>query len=188
MDIDWAAQLCDQVDWHWENQLRPRFAGLTDDEYFWEPVPGSWSVRPRGQAVTSSPAGGGAWVLDWVFPPPDPAPVTTIAWRLSHILSGVLEIRYRNHFSPEPVDFMDFIGAYEYPGSADEALSRLDDVYARWRDGVRGLTATGLARPCGPSEGPYAEHPLAALILHINREVIHHGAEVALLRDLYAAR
>lgn len=24
------------------------------------------------------------------------------------------------------------------------------------------------------------------LILHVNREVIHHGAEIALLRDLYA--
>ena len=34
-------------------------------------------------------------------------------------------------------------------------------------------------------EGPYAEHPTAALVLHINREAIHHGAEVALLRDLY---
>ena len=26
---------------------------------------------------------------------------------------------------------------------------------------------------------------MATLILHINREVMHHGAEVALLRDLY---
>jgi hypothetical protein len=26
---------------------------------------------------------------------------------------------------------------------------------------------------------------MATLILHINREVIHHGAEVTLLRDLY---
>jgi hypothetical protein len=26
---------------------------------------------------------------------------------------------------------------------------------------------------------------MAALVLHINREVIHHGAEIALLRDLY---
>lgn len=25
-------------------------------------------------------------------------------------------------------------------------------------------------------------------MLHVNREVIHHGAEVALLRDLYRAR
>jgi hypothetical protein len=29
---------------------------------------------------------------------------------------------------------------------------------------------------------------MAALVLHINREVIHHGAEVALLRDLYGQR
>jgi hypothetical protein len=26
---------------------------------------------------------------------------------------------------------------------------------------------------------------MAALVLHIHREVIHHGAEIALLRDLY---
>ena len=26
---------------------------------------------------------------------------------------------------------------------------------------------------------------MAALVLHIHREVIHHGAEVSLLRDLY---
>ena len=44
------------------------------------------------------------------------------------------------------------------------------------------------ALPCGPAEGPYADLPLAALVLHINREAIHHGAEIALLRDLYAHR
>jgi len=26
---------------------------------------------------------------------------------------------------------------------------------------------------------------MAALVLHINRETIHHGAEILLLRDLY---
>jgi hypothetical protein len=26
---------------------------------------------------------------------------------------------------------------------------------------------------------------MATLVLHINREVIHHGAEISLLRDLY---
>ena len=46
----------------------------------------------------------------------------------------------------------------------------------------------GLGRPCGPAEGPFADAPLAALVQHINREVIHHGAEIALLRDLYRAR
>jgi len=29
---------------------------------------------------------------------------------------------------------------------------------------------------------------MAALVLHINRETIHHGAEICLLRDLYRNR
>jgi hypothetical protein len=29
---------------------------------------------------------------------------------------------------------------------------------------------------------------MAELVLHIHREVIHHGAEIALLRDLYRQR
>ena len=53
---------------------------------------------------------------------------------------------------------------------------------------MRGLGADGLARPCGPAEGPYAEDPMAALVFHINREVILHGAEISLLRDLYRTR
>ncbi len=40
-------------------------------------------------------------------------------------------------------------------------------------------------RPIGPSEGQFVEEPMAALVVHINREVLHHGAEIALLRDLY---
>ena len=55
-------------------------------------------------------------------------------------------------------------------------------------DGVRGLDEKGLAKPVGPAEGPYADHPYAALVLHIHREVIHHMAEVLLLRDLYGAQ
>jgi hypothetical protein len=29
------------------------------------------------------------------------------------------------------------------------------------------------------------DHSMAELVLHINREMLHHGAEIALLRDLY---
>jgi uncharacterized damage-inducible protein DinB len=64
----------------------------------------------------------------------------------------------------------------------------LDDVYAAWVRGVRSLDEAGLAEPVGEAEGPYSAHPYAALVLHINREAIHHMAEVALLRDLYRAQ
>jgi hypothetical protein len=45
-----------------------------------------------------------------------------------------------------------------------------------------------LDRPIGAAEGAWADRTMAELVLHINREVIHHGAEIACLRDLYAHR
>ncbi|MGW3241978.1 DinB family protein [Streptomyces sp. NPDC001070] len=183
---DWNAQLTDQLDWHWRNQLRPRLEGLTDDEYFWEPVPGCWSVRPHGSGRAPIEAGTGDFRLDFAWPPQEPGPVTTIAWRLGHIITGVLGLRVASHFGGPPVDFAG--RDFAFAGTADGALAQLDATYAAWRDGVRGLGAEGLARPCGPEEGPFAKEPLAALVLHINREVIHHGAEIALLRDLYRDR
>jgi hypothetical protein len=71
---------------------------------------------------------------------------------------------------------------------ADGALEQVDAGYAAWTAGVRGLGAAGLAEPCGPAEGPWAQPSLADLILHINKEVIHHMAEICLLRDLYRAQ
>ena len=49
---------------------------------------------------------------------------------------------------------------------------------------MRGLGAAGLRVPMGATE-PFPELPMAALVLHIHRELIHHLSEVCLLRDLY---
>jgi hypothetical protein len=180
-NVDWNGQLLDQLDWHWQHHLRPRLDGLTDDEYFWEPVAGCWSVRRRGKSTAPVQAGSGAFTIDFAFPEPDPAPVTTIAWRLGHIIVGVLGIRASNHFGDRSIDYQTF----DYAGTAADALRQLDEVYAEWTGGVRALGTDGLGRPCGPDEGPFADHPMAALVLHISRETIHHGAEITLLRDLY---
>ncbi len=184
MDIDWNQQLLDQLDWHWSRQLRPRLDGLTDDEYFWEPVRGCWSVHRRGESTAPIAAGAGAFTIDFAMPAPQPPPLTTIAWRLGHIIVGVLGMRVANHFNGPAADYQTF----EYAGTAADALRQLDQTYAAWADGARGLGAAGLARACGPAEGPFAEYPMATLVLHINREVLHHGAEIALLRDLYLHR
>ncbi len=178
---EWNPLLRDQLEFHWFNQVRPRLEGLTDDEYFWEPVPDSWSLRPRGTSSAPTQSGAGDLTLDFGYPQPEPAPFTTIAWRLSHVIIGVLAMRNASHFGREPVDY----DTHVYAGTAAEALTQLDDEVRRWLDGVSALGEDGLARPCGPAEGPFADYPLAALVLHINRELIHHLAEVALLRDLY---
>src|SRR5262249_50191079 len=127
-DIDWHAELFEQLDWHWQNHLRPRLDGLTDDEYLWEPVPGCWSIRPRAEVDPAIAKGTGACALEYAWPPPDPAPVTTIAWRIGHIITGCLGQRSAAHFGSPPADPK----TYEYAGTAAQALAQLDDVYASW--------------------------------------------------------
>ncbi|GAA4540618.1 DinB family protein [Amycolatopsis samaneae] len=182
MSIDWPAQLAEQLDWHWHNHLRPKLADLTDDEYLWEPVDGCWTVRPRRDGDDAGL--GGERVIDWAHPAPEPPPVTTIAWRLTHVIVGVLGLRAASHFGGPSMDYSTF----PYALTAADALKQLDDAYANWITGVRGLDDERLAQPCGPAEGPYGDLPMATLVLHIHRETIHHGAEVLLLRDLYRNR
>ena len=67
-------------------------------------------------------------------------------------------------------------------------MAFVDHAYADWNAGIRTLHDTDLAdRSDGPPGTLDGKFPFADVILHINREIIHHGAEVALLRDLYRA-
>lgn len=91
-------------------------------------------------------------------------------------------MRNASHFGRAATDYFEF----DYAGNASAALRQLDEEYARWIEGVQSLDQDALARPCGPAEGPWADRSMATLVLHINRELLHHGAEIALLRDVYA--
>lgn len=183
MTIDWTDQLAEQLEFHWNDQLRPRLAGLTDDEYHFSPAPDhrTWDVRPRGTGTAPIRAGEGGFAIDFAHPEPEPAPLTTIAWRMAHVVVGVLGARWHSHFGGPPHDYL----THRYAGDAAGGLAQLDRTYAGWMAGVRTLDAAALAAPVGAAEGPWADYPMAALVLHIHREVIHHGAEMCLLRDLH---
>lgn len=181
MTVDWNAEVIDQVRAHWEGHLRPRWEGLTDEEFFWEPVPGCWSIRRRGEG--SAPVAHGSGDFTWDHGPTGDgaAPVTTIAWRLGHLAEGLSSMN-GVYFGRPPVD----VDTFDYPGTAAAALARLDDEYATWVAGVRALGDEGLAEPQGdrsPSE--FAHAPVARVVLYTSVEVVHHGAEVCLLRDLH---
>jgi hypothetical protein len=154
-------EVFEQLSWHWEAQLRPRLSGLTPEELAWEPVAGCWTVRDG--------------LLDGTWPTPDPAPVTTIAWRLGH-LGQTLAHRASAHF-----------GDRVFPSLVpDDLLGFVDEGYAAWAAGVLGADEARFARAHqGPPGTADERYPLWAVVLHVSREVIHHGAEVALLRDLY---
>jgi hypothetical protein len=182
--INWNTEMLEQLTWHWDRHVRPRLEGLSDEEYLWEPVPGCWSIRARGEATTPMADGAGDYVIDFALPEPRPVPVTTIAWRLGHVIVGIFGLRNASHFGGPPADY----ATAAWAPDAKTALAQLDDGYGRWVEGVRSLGEDSLAKLVGPAEGPFAARPYATLVLHINREVIHHLAEVLTLRDLYRAR
>jgi hypothetical protein len=181
---EWSRLVIDQLDFYMHAHLRPRLQGLTDDEYFWEPVDGCWSVR-RGRD--------GKWFIEssWPDPEPTPTPVTTIAWRLCHIAVMNLGTRASAFFGDESlrgISMFDPRHEPPVPGTAREAIDLLNDVYERWRDGLESLGDDGFLQPLGPIGDTFADDPMASLALHVNRETMHHGGEIGVLRDLYRAR
>lgn len=175
MALNWPGEILAQAEFYWDYSLQPRLQGLTDAEFHWKPVPEAWTIRrlPNGRHAPDS-----------ACPDPEPAPVTTIAWRLGHIVVDVLETRINWHFGDRTLS-RDTI---DWPSGADEARQRLQAAYRAWTDHMHELGEEDFSTPVGGAEAPqWSEFPMVVLVLHLQRELIHHGAEVALLRDLYRA-
>jgi hypothetical protein len=165
-----------------------RLDGLAADEYLWEPHTGMWSVRRREEASTPDAYGPGEWVLDHdtSISPFDPGPLTTIAWRLGHLLSGFAG-RWEWTFGSRRREPKELV---EFSADPDVALPMLWGWVDQWADSVSAMTDEQLEVP-GFGAYPYGldpEIPFIGIVRWVNREFIHHMAEVALLRDLYAAR
>jgi hypothetical protein len=187
MEFDWGRLIVGQLEFYWDVHLRPRLDGLTDEEYLWEPVKDAWNVRRRPDGRYGADGTGGEG-------PPDEGnpPVTTIAWRLTHIAAGCFWPKYQAFFgdqdAPADLDMFDrrFFPA-ELPGTAAGGIALLEDSYRLWHDAIAVLDEATLREPLGSRGGPYAQDSMAALIVHLNREAMHHGGEIGVLRDLYRA-
>ncbi len=107
----------------------------------------------------------------------------SLRWRLHHIAEFLREDRNSAWLGLPPEAVTDTT-----PTDAATALAEVDAAYARWRGQLAGVGEESLAQPIGPVAGPYAESTRRSFALHIADELIHHGAEAALLRDLHAAK
>jgi len=107
MDTDWNVEVLDQLESHWQHQLRPRLDGLADDEYFWQSAPDCWTISRRGQSSAQVCFGAGEYTMDYGHPPHDPEPVTTIACRLAHLIVGFAETN-ASHFAGPPAHVATF--------------------------------------------------------------------------------
>lgn len=136
-------------------RLTNRMAGLSDEEWAWQPIPGNAEV--------------------------------TIRWRLDHILETLTDNRNRDWLgvqsSGQPVP-----GPGPGPAvSSAEAVAALAHAANEFARVTREL-GDAAAEEIGDAAGPYGDSTRRSFVLHIADELIHHAAEAALLRELYAAR
>jgi hypothetical protein len=149
-------------------RLEQRMAGLTDAEYLWESVPHCRTVHRRGDDTFRSDG-----------PPPSPPSRGGCA---TSPTSCARSATARGSATPS-----------RRPGSAPatrglpRSLADLADAHGCWREILTGTTEESLGEPIGPRAGYHRDSTRRAVALHVLDELIHHGAEAALLRDLYAA-
>jgi hypothetical protein len=146
-----------------------RFAvdGVTDEELRWEPAPGCWTV-----ALDRS----GRRSLEFVYGA-SPPPLTTMEWRLAHL--GVWTIAYHDWIFGDATMRGEGV---EIPSGAARMTAWLHDAQDRFVAATSALpdSQLDLDRPT-QWDGLL---PVWQLVWAIIAEHFHHGAEIALLRDL----
>ena len=156
--------------------VRQYYDGLTDDELHWEPVPGMWGMRLKTELRTPVPemVPGDYWV-DLIRPDPVAPPLTTIAWRVGHLMSVTVSATENLSGIPAPP-----MQALRY--AAAGLLESWWGALGGFVHAVRALSDEQLAAPL-PVISDDVTH--AGWISHVSLEVAFHSAEVGTMRHLY---
>lgn len=150
-------------------ELAERLADLTDEEFFWEPVPGCWTVF-RDEA--------GFWTYDFAEPDPVPSPLTTIGWRLVHV--ALCKVIYHEWaFGPRRIDFTNV----ENPRDVRTARSMLEQGQKLLAEDLDGLRDGDLDQEVLTNWGE--RWPTWRIFTTMIDHDVQHGAEIGVLRDLY---
>lgn len=120
---------------------------------------------------------------EWAWQPVPGDPEVTIRWRLDHVVDTLTDARNRTWLGLGP-------SARPAPrpaASAAAARTALEDAVQALIDDAREL-GDAASGTLGEVAGPYGAATRRSFVLYLADELIHHGAEAALLRDLAAVR
>ncbi|HVX42867.1 MAG TPA: DinB family protein [Mycobacteriales bacterium] len=170
---------------------------LSQDELDFEPHPGAWGIRRRGEQRTKHiwSEGNGEWVVecDWDLATdefegrPVVMPMTTINWLLNHFgaapgLFAQLEIVGGRTTPTQEV--YNRMWSHTVIPTVAEGLARFDDGWAALKEALESTTDEMLEREYPGHPWRRGDHALAALL----NEVSHHGTQICMVRDIYANR
>ena len=150
--------------------IRDRVEGLSDDEFWWEPVAGCWTVRQDAS---------GRWSADYPEPPhPVPPPFTTIAWRLVHVAE--CKVMYHEYaFGAARLSWPTLDSAH----SARDAIGVLEQGQALLSADLARMTDQRLDTEVRTNWGElWPAHRIFTTMIHHD---LQHGGEIGVLRDLY---
>jgi hypothetical protein len=151
------------------DELTATLSGLTDDEFAWEPVDGCWRVY---QDET------GRWTYDYEEPDPQPAPFTTIGWRLVHL--ALCKVMYHEWaFGPRELTWL----TIETPPDVASSVETLGWGHGLLAGDLAELADSDLEAPVLTNWGE--EWPAWRIFTTMIDHDRHHGAEIAVLRDLH---
>jgi hypothetical protein len=152
--------------------LHSLVSDLSDEEFFWEPLPNCWRIYRSDDGI---------WTYDYDIPPPQPAPLTTIGWRLVHIAS--CKIIYQEYaFGPGKLTFPELI----IPHTAADAIAWLEQGHAQLASALSQCTDVALEQPARTNWGEML--PTWRIFWILSSHDMQHGAEIGCLRDLYRQR
>lgn len=144
-------------------------SGISDQEFFWEPVPNCWRIYQ---------AENGRWTYDYEIPHPHPSPLTTIGWRLIHIAS--CKIMYHEYaFGAGMLTFPELV----IPHTAAEAVRWLQQGHDLLKAALAQSNDITLEQPALTNWGEWL--PTWRIFWILISHDIQHGAEIGCLRDLY---
>jgi hypothetical protein len=174
--------------------LSRAWTDLTDDEMFWEPLPGSWSVRPANEVRSATPFFDGDWAADMdsdLAIAAGTEPLTTIAWLFWHVGSMPGRLAELDFFGGEKEAASGwttpYLGAHPMFTNASDAVDAMRTGWRSLDDALKGASDEQLEAPTrfwgyGEPGPPATGAQITASVLN---EVSHHATQMCVLRDLY---
>jgi hypothetical protein len=179
--------------------LNRAWTGLTDEELHWEPLAGSWGVRPASEVRTPTPFVTGDLAVDFDADLAAAAdegrafePLTTIAWLMWHIGSGpgrLTELEFLGGSHATDSGWTSpYIESHPIFTTADEAVTVMRDGWRSLDRALRAASDEQLEAPTrfwGYGGVPGPETFGAQVVASALNEISHHATQICMLRDLY---
>lgn len=174
---DRTTLLTRQMDEAWR-RVHDRLGGLTDEEFFWEPVEHAWTLRKDEH---------GSWFADYArdgkdwpdYTDPTPPPFTTIAWRLNHLAS--CKVMYHEYaFGAAALSWAD---PALYPATVAGNIAMAVEGQTRLRAALDALRNADLDEERLTNWGE--KWPTWRIFWTMIHHDEQHGSEIGVIRDLY---